>query len=372
MKYFEYGDQEIGLREMIFTVTTMIVGVGILTLPRTLAESVNYSDGWMSILLAGGFACILAWMLGKLAVKAGKRSTIDYFAYLTTKPVALALTAVIGLYYLSFTAFEIMMLAAIAKQYLFYRTPIEYIALFFQLVVIYAVFGQRVGLLRLNVLFLPLVIVIVLTVLSFTSQLLVPADLLPVFTTDWTKVLKGSNDTILALLGFDVILFYTSFMNKPKDAPKAAIIGVAASTILYLIIYLFAIGVFTSVATKQIMFPTVELAKEVQIPGEFFERFESIFFIVWIMTIFNTTCMGMDIAVTLVNSLKGSMKRDTAIYILSPIIFFIAMTPRDLDELFTFSSIVSYLGLAISVSVPTVMLLLSFIKEGKKNAAQRG
>src|SRR5690625_8030978 len=55
---------------------------------------------------------------------------------------------------------------------------------------------------------------------------------------------------------------------------------------LYLFIYVMCIAVFGNHVTENLIYPTIELAKAVDIPGEFFERFESIFFVVWIMAFF--------------------------------------------------------------------------------------
>lgn len=369
MKYFEYGDQEVGLKEMIFTVASMVIGIGILTLPRAVASTTQSSDGWISIVVASLAAMGFGWVLGKLASRFGNRNFLEYIAYVATKPVAFVVTIAFCLYYLLFTAFLVRTIATIAKQYLFERTPVEVIALAFLLVVVYAVFGVRAGIIRLNVLFLPLVVVIAIAVLTFTAGLFRPDHLMPMFITGFDGLLGGVRETVFSLLGFDVVLFYVSFMNAPKNAPKAVVFGLLIPSVFYLFIYLFAIGVFSFEVASQIVYPTIELAKEVQIPGEFFERFESLFFVVWIMTIFNTACMGMDIPVSLSGFMTKKMKRSVWIYIYAPAIYFLCMLPKNTSALAQIGNFLSYVGLIVSVFVPALLFLLTKIREGRNHAA---
>ncbi|GGI46689.1 hypothetical protein GCM10008018_18350 [Paenibacillus marchantiophytorum] len=61
-------------------------------------------------------------------------------------------------------------------------------------------------------------------------------------------------------------------MIVPKNAPKAVEIGVFLPVIGYSVIYITCVGVFSRMALMEITYPIVELATEVYIPGEFFER----------------------------------------------------------------------------------------------------
>lgn len=363
MKNFEYADEEIGQKEIILTVSSMMIGVGVLTLPRLVAKSTNSSDGWFSILLAGGITLGCAWLIAKLVSKFKKQTFFEYSSTLATKPVAYVLTFMQFCYFIMFCAYEIRAIANIAKQYLFDRTPVEIITLTFLLVVIYAVSGTRVGVIRLNVLFLPIVLLVTAMMLFFSIGLFDFENLRPFFVSDWKQILKGTQDSVYSLLGFETVLFYASLMNRPKEATKGIMIGVAISVVLYLCIFIFTIGIFTHDGTMNIMYPAIEIAKEIQIPGQFFERFESLFFVIWIMTIFNTTCMAMDISVDCLSSMYKSVNKRTWILILSPLIYLGCMIPKDLVEFATFGNLISYTGIVMAILVPAVLLLLTKIRK---------
>ncbi|MZQ81946.1 endospore germination permease [Paenibacillus sp. 5J-6] len=369
MKSFEYGDKEIGLLDISITVTSMIIGVGILMLPRELAKTVQGSDGWISMISAGILAIGVAWILAKIATHF---STQGYYAYATaavTKPIAFAAILFLSLYFLSFCAFEVRAIANIAKQYLFETTPVEVIAFAFLMVNVYAVSGSRVGLIRLNILFIPIVLFVTVLVLLFSLGMVDVKELKPFFTTDWKSLASATKTTAFSLLGFEVILFYITMMNRPKDAPKAVAIGVLIPLVLYTSIYLVCVGVFSQLALPEITYPAVELAKEMTIPGEFFERFESIFFTIWIMAVFTTTVMAYDCTIYGLRSLFTKPKHKTWVFILSPIIYLLCMYPKNLSDFSKMSTLISYTGIVVSILFPILIHAVAKLRGVKSDAS---
>ncbi|MEH6975641.1 GerAB/ArcD/ProY family transporter, partial [Bacillus pseudomycoides] len=74
MRPFEYGDEEIGTRELAFAVSSTIIGTGALSMPRVIATQTLFSDGWI-ILLAGGIICaFFAWFVTKVAILFPKKN----------------------------------------------------------------------------------------------------------------------------------------------------------------------------------------------------------------------------------------------------------------------------------------------------------
>jgi spore germination protein len=367
MRSFEYGDQEISTKEMAIAIASMIIGVGAFTLPRLVAETAKSSDGWIPILLSGAVALVFAWVAAKLTMRFPGLSFREYTGLIVTKPIAALLTFVMSGYFLMFTAYEVRAIADISKEYLFNKTPIEVIALAFLLVVVYAVSRSRAGLFRLNMLFLPIVMSVIMLVLFASIGFFEFGNLKPYFATDWKGLLQGGKASIFSLMGFEIVLFYAMLMNRPKQAPKAVLIGTAIPVPLYIFIYICSIGVFSVEATSQIEYPTIELAKEIRIPGEFFERMESLFFVIWTMTIFNTACMALDISIMALSSLFNRIGKFIWIILLSPLSYIIAMTPQDMVEFASYASMISYSGVGFGFTLPVVLLLVAKLRGVKGN-----
>jgi len=355
-------DLRIGKKEMAINISSAIIGVGILTFPRILAKETGSIDGWISVMIAGGCACLISWILAKLAARFPKHSFFDYTALIATKPVAYLITFLFALYAMFFVAYEVRAVGNIAKQYLFTATPVEVIALTFLLIVQYALIGKRIALLRLNLMFLPIVLIVILMVQMYTIPYIEMENIKPFFSSSWTGILQGSIDVGLSLTGFEIILFYAVLMKHPEEAPKSAIIGLAIPIVLYLTIYVVSIGVFSAETTKNLIYPTIELAKEVEVPGGFLERIESVFFTIWIMTIFNTCAAYFDIALLCFGSIFRKVKKITWIVTLSPIIYLLSMAPETLVEFFYLGDLLTYYGMIVAYFFPALLLLIAILR----------
>ncbi|MBP1970453.1 spore germination protein [Virgibacillus natechei] len=360
MKSFEYGDEGISEKEILFAVPSMVIGVGVLSLPKALAEATMFSDGWISLLIAGIISVIMIWLIARLAANFPNQTFLTYASAIITKPVALVLTAVFAVISLNLAAYSVRKIADISKHYLLDQTPLEVIALSFFLLVIYGVSGSRAGLLRLNMLFLPIILLIAVVILVFNLGWFEFGNLIPMFETSFSEHVEGMGTSATAYLGFVVVWFYVALVKQPKKAPKMAAIGMSIPVVLYLLFFIVCIGVFGHAVTSNLLYPTVELGKVVEIPGGFFERFDSVFFVIWIMAIFNTTAMALDIAVLATNSIFKKVRKIRLIFILAPIAYGISMYPQTVLEVDAFGEVLGY-G-AFFYTLFTLVLLLAFAK----------
>ncbi|SFE71545.1 spore germination protein [Paenibacillus catalpae] len=368
MRINSYGEKPLSSLEMSMTIASMLIGVGILTLPRAVATYTQSFDGWMSILLAGCIALIAGLLVSKVAIRAGNKTFLDYSVSLVGRPVTYLIAALQFSYFLGFCSFETRAIANISKQYLFDRTPVEYISLAFILVVVYGVSGSRSGLLRLNVLFLPSVLIMVVIVVSFGYRWFEFENLKPFFITPPLGIVQGMKEVIYSLLGFEIILYYIVFMERPEKAAKAVSYGIVVSVVIYLVIYHLVVGVFSNIGVMNIVYPTIELAKEIQFPGNFFERFESLFFVIWIMTVFNTAAMGFDLANECLSFLFKKLSKRYRLLIIAPIAYLICMAPGDMAEFATLGTMISYMAILSGILLPVSLLMFG----GKKKKEEKG
>lgn len=106
MKSFEYGDREVGTYEVFASVANMVIGFGVLTLPRSIVETTRSVDGWISILIGGLGALVFTWMVAKLVSRFPKRNLHDIANAVIGKPLAFLFTLMFAAYMLTFVAYE--------------------------------------------------------------------------------------------------------------------------------------------------------------------------------------------------------------------------------------------------------------------------
>lgn len=367
MKTFEYADQWITEREIAYAVPSMVIGIGILTLPRVLSQVTNFSDGYISIFIAGIIVIVTTWLIALLPTRFPGQSFFSYTSLIVSKPISAILTVLVGGHFLLFSVYEVRMVSIIAKHYLFDLTPIEFISLFFLLIVIYAAAGSRVGILRLNLMFLPIIVVITFFVVLFNIGLMEGQNVFPLFESPLSGYVNGVKESYFSFAGGGILLFYVSMVKKPSKVPKYAALSMILPTFLYIMIHLACIFAFSYEVSGALLFPTVELAKEVEIPGGFFERFEAVFFTIWIMAIFNTTAMAFDVSVMAFSSLLPKLKKLTWILILTPIVYIASMMPQNFNEVSKLGEYLSYLGFSFSTILPIILLLIAKIRGVKGN-----
>src|SRR5699024_4422649 len=144
----------------------------------------------------------------------------------------------------------------------------------------------------------------------------------------------------------------------PEEAPGRVAFGIGFVTLIYLLLFVITLGVFGHVVTSNLVYPTVELAKSIEIPGEFFERFESLFFVIWIMILFNSASMALDILTLALTSIFTRFRKRTVLYIVSPLVFFIAMVPEDVVELKIYGSLIGYTAFIYTMFVVVLLFLV--------------
>ncbi|TCP20304.1 spore germination protein [Scopulibacillus darangshiensis] len=365
MKPFDYSDEKISQRELGFAIPSVVIGVSVLTAPRLLAQATKFADGWLCILFGGLIALLFTWLTAKLAARFPNQSFFEYSSMLVSKPVAFLVTLFLVFYLIIFTSYEIRYIATISKQYLFDRTPAEVIGFAFLLVVTYAVTGSRAALFRLNVLFLPIIIAVLFVVLLATIPLFDWKHLFPLFKTDLKGYINGTKVGFFSYSGWVILLFYTGLMTNPDKAPKVTAAGMIVPMVVYTLLYMTTIGVFSNIVTRNLVFPTIEMAKEVKIPGGIFERVETLFFTVWIMAIFSTVTLLFDASIMALNSIFKKVKKQTIIFILVPIVYLISMLPKSLIQLVKFGDVLDFLYPIAEILIPFILFFIAYLRRKK-------
>lgn len=366
MKFF-YNNDSISEKELKIAIPSMIIGVGVLSLPSGIASVTIGSDGWISILIAGLLQIVVVWMIAKVASRFPGQGFLAYTSKLISKPVAVIFTFIFAVFFICVTAYDIRMLGHTSEQYLFKNTPVEVVMLAFLLVVVYAVSGSRAGLFRLNLLFLPVIIVLAVILFLLSLKIMDVSNLQPAFQTDINGHLKGIYTSALSYIGISIVFFYTSFVSNPKNVPKVSIIGVTIPVIIYILVFLNCILVFGQIGTSHLLFPTVDLAKRIDLPGGMLERTEALFFTVWTMGVFTTAIMAFDVAIIALQSVFKQLKKMHIILFLSPLIYFIGALPKNTTQIILFGDYIATSMYIYGYTLAVLLFIIVKIRKGKTN-----
>jgi len=354
---------QISSLEMTVTVMSTILGVGILTLPRSLAKSVGTPDGWISILIGLIFNLVLVTLIIKLNQKINGKNIIHYIRE-TNKAsffIAKLLSMLFICYFTFILAFEARIVTEVIGIYLINQTPSEVAIILMYMATTYAVTKGMQGIIHLKLLLFPIVLFVLLIIIMFNFREFDYKSLLPVGAEGITPIISGTKETIFSFLGIEILFFFLANANNRKISPKGINIGLLLLSLLYISSTILAFSILGIETTKVITFPFVELTKEIEIIQGLIERLEPLIITVWIMTIFNTMSVFHFIATKILKEEFLSKMRGSSIAISVAIIsFMITFIPNSIQEAFSFGGFIGYFGLGLTLFTIVIGFLYVF------------
>lgn len=127
--------------EMSMSVLAFIVGVGILTIPRSLAQELNTTDGWISISLSGCIVMIIVTLYTRLQRHYPGLNLLQFLGKDRIGTWLAKLLAILFfIYFVTIGAFLARILSVVVKMYLLDQTPAEVIVGSMLLITTYAVY----------------------------------------------------------------------------------------------------------------------------------------------------------------------------------------------------------------------------------------
>lgn len=365
--------------QVMSLITSTIIGVQVLTLPRTITE-VAHQSGWISVLIGGmvslfGMGIIL--ILGKrypgynlisisqevLGVK--KNQTVG-------RVMAFPLLATFILYWLISTAMIARTFGELVVTAVLIKTPLEVIVLSMLLVALTMVLYDLEVMARVNEVLLPIIIIPVLFIALLSFQSADFIRLLPLIAVDWKGLLQGVLIGSLAYQGFEMMALYLGNMNVlNKETNRAAYFGIMFPMLIYTLIVVAGISAFGYEELQRLMWPTLELVKTTEMPGLILERLESAFLGVWVAAVFTSVANLYFSACYLsmkVFRLKSHRWFAVGVF---PILYYTAMWPENVLQLFNLLEYLSYIALALGFVSPLFLLFFAIIRK-KGNQEKQG
>ncbi len=357
-----FNNEKVSLSQMGSILVLTMVGTGILTLPRSLAEAVG-TDGWLLILI-GGAICIGLLFIHSYIVKSfpGK-SYMEIIACNLSKPVSYVVTALLAIYFIGLNAFLIRIFSEVVKMFLLLRTPIEVIIFSIVLMAAYLARQGIETLGRLAELLLPLILVpsLILFLLAMVGGDI--TNLLPAVTTTPKEILEALPIVIFSYLGFDIILIFGIYVNKPNKVIKSSTKALVFVVLLYTILNIVTISTFGEKQTTHLIWPTISLFKTIEFPGLFIENVEGFVMALWVLIVFMSIAPLLLVATTLLGDLFTVRDNKYFALPLLPLLYFIALLGDSLAEAYAYlEKFINYTAPFVLVIIPVSILISMFIR----------
>ncbi|MBC6973855.1 spore germination protein [Bacillus sp. Xin] len=347
--------------QAVVIVVNFILGTGILTLPRASMEKVKTPDVWISVILGGIIAMVTGVIMVKLSQQFPEKTFYQYSQEIVGKWTGRLFSLLVVCYFLATSGFQIRSMAEVISFFLLEGTPTWAIIIPFMWIGLYLIMSGINSIARMFEIIFPITVFIFLLISLMSLGIFEMDNLRPVLGLGVKPVLKGIKTTALAYTGPEIMLILLVFMEQPNKAVKVILVGISIPLIFYVITVVMVIGALSVDGVVMGTWPTIDLMRSFEISGLIFERFESLLLVIWIMQIFATyTISYYAAALGLAQLFKKSIH--PFMFALLPIIYIIAMTSKNINDLLKFGDIVGNTALFLFGLLPLLLLIVTRLK----------
>lgn len=350
----------------MFVLIATMIGVGILSLPRSLVEEFG-TDGWITIIWGGIIVSILTIIMTKLLQMYEGKTMVEIGRELVPTPIASIISILNAIRYIVASSYVVRIFAEVVKMFLLNNTPTEVVIISILLTSSYLARKGIESIGRIMQLIIPIVIIpLVLLLLPIMTEINIE-NALPIFRTNILDIMKGSRLIFFSYLGFEVITYTMPYIKKSKNSLKYSLMAVWSVTGIYTLTFFITLTRFGKDEMLHLLWPTLSLMKTIDIPGIFIENVEGIVMSLWVFMVFATIVTYHYFTALIVSKVTREKGSRHFVLPVVPIIYFLSLIPDNIAITYDYVDVfIKYVGTFTVVIVPIVYYLIAIFKNRKK------
>lgn len=359
--------QTISMAQFTFFIIQTQVGVGILSLPFAIFNGGAKTDGWISVLLAGLFiqgVIFICWLLSK------HHPGLPFSEILTTlfgKIIGKSILFLYIIYFILVSTTILSLFYQIIRDWALPNTPSWFIGLLISLPIFYLIIDKLRVIVRFHVLSSFYIILLVF----FTLPAYTHVDirfLLPIGENGLLNILKGTKESLLSMLGFELILFIFPFVQgSEKQKLVSASVANGIVTLLYTYLTFLTYIFFHPEEIPLVPEPVLYLLKAFSFT--IVERVDIVFLTIWLISVITSLMSYIYVnSFSFAYFLKNNRKHHSYVLYMLGIPYVLSILPNSVYMNEKLGSIVGNLGLLFAICIPILSYIISalFYKRGKK------
>lgn len=343
-------------------VVTIVVGVGILSLPGKLSR-IQGNDGWMIIIASGLLICIPLIIINKIFQLYPDKDFFEIGEEVLGKWMFKVVLLILGFNFIINAALITRHLAEIIKAFLLITTPMEVIIITFIIATSYLARSDMHIIGRASYHIYPLIIGFVIMLVAVSITQVDFTNLLPVLQSDFSNIPKSLSLTFVSFTGIEVLLFFIPFAEDKGKTLGPALKGVAIITIIYTLIFLISLSQYGLTHLQRQTFSTLSYIKEVDLPGFFIENLDGFVVAIWVLIVFATMGAYYYSSGIVLANLFNAKSHEIFILPLLPIIYMVSLVHPNLIALDNkLGKLINYTGVLSMILIPVIIYSLGYYK----------
>lgn len=351
---------------LFFLIIKTQIGIGLLSLPSKI-QSTAKGDAWISVLIAGLAIQFILLVYWRLLVKFPNQTLRDITIRVLGRYLGKALNFIYFVFFIAIAGYASALYTQLIKTWMLSLTPSWVILLLIIGTSVYLALESLSIIARFFILTAILFIFLFLiSLLNFTNDVQL-SNILPLGQSGVKHILLGSEKTFFSMLGFEVVLFFSAYVQQtPKGLLRVYTITNCFVTLFYTYFVFLCLVGFSPKALEQVNEPVLFIFKG--LTYQLFDRLDLIFLTVWIVPMTATIVSYLCIAGKSLTTTQSSYR--IMVGSSGLLIFLLAWYLTTLENFDAFSKWLEYSYFIMITLIPIVLWLLSFLlKHTKKVGA---
>ncbi|MFD2328646.1 endospore germination permease [Cohnella sp. GCM10020058] len=358
-----------GLQASAVLVST-IIGVGVLPLPLFAVRAADTGGPLVTLL-----ACILA-MIGLLFItllgmRFPDQTIIQYSERLIGKWPARAVSVCVILFFALLTSLTAREFGEVVVTSVLKQTPVEVTVIVMLLLAAISTRNTLSTFVYIHFFYVPLLLVPVLMIVALSLKNAEPLNLQPVWGNQPAGMLDGIVTIAALFQGSFVMTIVIPAMRRPAKALAVSFYSILIAGGLYVVIVIAVIGVFGAEEIRQLLWPTLELAKATSLPANVLERLDGAFLAVWVTAVFTTLLSSYYLTSQSLTQLLRLQEPRIFTFFLLPFVFVVAMVPANIVKMYEAVLYVGRIGLGLTIVYPALLLLIAILRKKRGRTLER-
>lgn len=346
-----------------------IIGVGVLPLPLFAVREANSGAPLVTLLgmLIGFVGLGIITLLG---MRFPNKSIIQYSEDILGKWLALLGNVLIIAFFAILTSLTAREFGEVVVTSVLKTTPVEVTVIVMLLLAAITTRNDIMTFAYIHVFYTPILLipVLIIVALSFKNSDLI--NLQPIWGNATGNMLP-SILTIAALFqGSFILTIVIPAMRQPEKAMKASMMGMLIAGGLYITIVAATVSVFGSEEIKELLWPTLELAKATSLPANILERLDAAFLAVWVTAVFTTLFSSYYLTIQSMSKLFRLSDHRMLSFFLVPLVFIMAMLPQNILQMYSIIQNFGRIGLCITIAYPGLLLIIAILRKKREGQAR--
>lgn len=356
---------KIGTIEAVLIILTVIISHSILSLPRDMIVRTR-SATILNIIYITIICTLLALLIAKLFKKFGNADILDVSEYLGGKLFKQIIGAIFIFYYMVSSAILLRNFCEALGLVYFQMTPIIFLILLF---VIGSCISNRLGFnvsLKVNLLILPIALISIVIIFIANFKSFDIQKIFPILGGGFKDTFVTGLLNISAFEGLKYLYFIPPYLKEPEKYKKISVLS-AILTGTYLILCVSIIlFIFPSFFTTNEIMPLYSAARYISF-GNFLQRLESIFMMIWILSFISYLTIASKFAISIFQKMTNIKNTREIINVFGLLTIAISMFPKSLAiSTFLETKIYSYFSVAVIFIFGISILILANLKKRKE------